>query len=328
MLIQSSFQKVKQYTSIRMGETKLGESVNVLKNDVLNQEVLLTILNQEIAKFVIVGISEDIGVRANSGKAGADKAFDTFLSYFVNVQKNQFLTIENVFLLGEIFVNDIQSASKEEYDIERLTELCAQVDERVYPVIQSIVLAGKTPILIGGGHNNAYGNIKGTSLALNRKIDVVNIDPHADFRLEEGRHSGNGFRYAYSQNYLDKYGVWGLHENYNNQTILDSFSHDLNLFYESFDNLWRDTATTLDEFLDQFSNEIGLELDLDSIKNMPTSAMTPVGFTEEEVLHFVYKISTSKRVLYYHLTEGSPDERNAVLVGKFLAYLVITILKV
>ena len=211
MLIQSSFQKVKQYTSIRMGETKLGESVNVLKNDVLNQEVLLTILNQEIPKFVIVGIAEDIGVRANSGKAGTEGAFDTFLSYFVNTQKNQFFDEKNVFLLGEIFVNDIQSASKEENDIERLRELCAQVDERVYPVIQSIVLADKTPIIIGGGHNNAYGNIKGTSLALNRKIDVINIDPHADFREEEGRHSGNGFRYAHSQNYIDKYGVWGLH---------------------------------------------------------------------------------------------------------------------
>lgn len=328
MLIQSSFHKVEKLTSIRSGEIKLGQELSLQKNDVLNQEELLSILNNKSAQFVILGIAEDIGVRANYGKAGADKAFDTFLSYFVNVQKNHFLSIENVFLLGEIFVSDIQNASQSETDIKKLRELCAQIDIRVYPVIQAIVHSGKTPILIGGGHNNAYGNVKGTSLALNRKIDILNIDPHADFRLEEGRHSGNGFRYAHSQNYLDKYGVWGLHENYNNQFILDRFSQNPNLFFESFDNMLRDAAISLDQFLGKFSNEIGLELDLDSIKNMPTSAKTPVGFTEEEVIQLVYKVSTLKRVLYYHLTEGSPDEANAYMVGKFLTYLVTSILKI
>jgi formiminoglutamase len=328
MLIQSSFHKVEKLTIIRSGETKLGQILNVLKNDVLNQDDLLSILNKQIAKYVLVGIAEDIGIRANYGKAGADKAYDAFLSYFVNIQKNQFLNGENTILLGEIFVGDIQSYSTGESDIEKLRELCAQIDERVYPVIRAIVQSGKTPIIIGGGHNNSYGNIKGTSLALNKKIDILNIDPHADFRIEEGRHSGNGFRYAHSQNYMNKYGVWGLHENYNNQTILDSFSHDLNLTFETFDNILCQSSIKLDDFLTKFSSEIGLELDLDSIKYMPTSAKTPIGFTEEEVIQFVYKISKSKRVLYYHLTEGSPDEMNAYVVGKFLTYMVSTILKI
>lgn len=327
MLIQSSFHKVEKLTSIRSGEIKLGQELGVQKNDVLSYEELLSILNNESAHYVILGIAEDIGVRANYGKAGADKAFDTFLSYFVNVQKNQFLSIENVFLLGEIFVSDIQNASQGKTDIDELRDLCAQIDARVFPVIQAIVQSSKTPIIIGGGHNNAYGNIKGTSLALNKKVDILNIDPHADFRAEEGRHSGNGFRYAYTQYYIEKYGVWGLHENYNNQFIFDSFSQKSNLFFESFDNLLRDTAISFDQFLGKFSNELGLELDLDSIKNMPTSARTPVGFTEEEVIQFIYEISKVKRVLYYHLTEGSPDEANAYKVGKFLSYLVTSILK-
>lgn len=327
MLIQSSFHRVEKLTSVRSGEIKLGQELILQNRDVLNQEELLFILKEQSAQYVIVGIAEDIGVRANCGKGGADKAFDFFLSYFVNVQKNQFLNIEDVFLLGEIFVSDIQSVSLRETDIDKLRDLCSQVDDRVYPVIQSIILSGKTPIVIGGGHNNAYGNIKGSSLAMNKKIDVLNIDPHADFRIEEGRHSGNGFRYAYTHNYLNKYGVWGLHENYNNQTILDSFSQDSNLFFESFDNRLRNLAVSLDDFLCKFSDEIGLELDLDSIKNMPTSAKTPVGFTEEETIQFVHKISKSKRVLYYHLTEGSPDEINACIVGKFLTYLVTSIIK-
>lgn len=327
MLIQSSFQKVKKYTSVRSGENKLGQSLDINKNDILNRRELLSVLKNLKSKYIILGICEDVGVRANYGKAGADKAYDTFLSYFVNVQNNQFIASDAIFLLGEIFVTDIQNASKEVNNIDKLRELCAKIDERVVPVIESIVMSGKIPIIIGGGHNNAYGNIKGTALALDKKIDVLNIDPHADFRVEEGRHSGNGFRYAFSENYIERYGVWGLHENYNNQSILDSFSQNPNLFFESFDNMLRNSSISLDQFLNQFSNEIGLELDLDAVKNMPTSAKTPVGFAEEEVFYFVYKISTSKRVLYYHLTEGSPDDSNAYIVGKFLTYLVTSIIK-
>nr|WP_233167177.1 arginase family protein [Pedobacter sp. ASV2] len=35
----------------------------------------------------------------------------------------------------------------------------------VFPIIEKIVAAGKVPIVIGGGHNNAYPIIKGSSLA-------------------------------------------------------------------------------------------------------------------------------------------------------------------
>ena len=68
-----------------------------------------------------------------------------------------------------------------------------------------IVLADKKPIIIGGGHNNAYGNIKGTSLAIGEPINVINFDAHSDFRPEEGRHSGNGFSYAYTEGFLNYY---------------------------------------------------------------------------------------------------------------------------
>jgi hypothetical protein len=32
------------------------------------------------------------------------------------------------------------------------------------------------PIIIGGGHNNAYGNIKGTALGFGKPINAVNFD--------------------------------------------------------------------------------------------------------------------------------------------------------
>ncbi len=46
-------------------------------------------LEKTSAKFVIFGIPEDIGVRANYGKAGTSNAWQEFLKAFLNVQENQ-----------------------------------------------------------------------------------------------------------------------------------------------------------------------------------------------------------------------------------------------
>ena len=62
-----------------------------------------------------------------------------------------------------------------------------------------IVPSGKIPIIIGGGHNNAYGNIKGLALAKGKPVNAINFDAHSDFRIMEGRHSGNGFSYAFEE---------------------------------------------------------------------------------------------------------------------------------
>ena len=69
-------------------------------------------------------------------------------------------------------------------------------------LLKIIIKAKKIPIIVGGGHNNAYGIIKGSALALNKKINVLNIDAHADFRPLEGRHSGNGFSYAFHEGFI------------------------------------------------------------------------------------------------------------------------------
>ncbi len=43
----------------------------------------------------------------------------------------------------------------------KMGELVNRLDTIVSQIVQKIIAAGKIPIIIGGGHNNAYGNIKG-----------------------------------------------------------------------------------------------------------------------------------------------------------------------
>ncbi|MGF1948884.1 arginase family protein, partial [Enterococcus gallinarum] len=75
-------------------------------------------------------------------------------------------------------------------------------------------------------HNNAYPCIKGAAKGWHKagvleiaQINAVNLDAHADYRAMEGRHSGNAFRYAEEDGYLEKYCVIGLHENYITQNV-------------------------------------------------------------------------------------------------------------
>lgn len=325
MLIRSSHSLIKQLTSIREGETKLSEVMHHLEEDMHSINSLKTFLESRTEKYILLGIPEDIGIRANAGKAGTAKAFDCFLSYFLNIQFNQFIDPSKFLLLGAISVEDLQAQSQSTTDLDELRNLCSEVDERVFPVIKTIVLNKKIPIIIGGGHNNSYGILKGASMALGNPIECLNIDPHLDCRTLEGRHSGNGFSFAQQEGFLSKYFAFGIHENYNNQFMLDSVKSFAE--FETLENVKIRKNVEFRLFLKKMGDEIGVELDLDSIKDMPCSAMTPSGFSEEEIRAFFYQIFTTKKPVYYHLPEGSPREGLEYKVGKFLSYLVSDIVK-
>jgi formiminoglutamase len=225
-----------------------------------------------------------------------------------------------------------------EEELEKLRELTAELDQRVHPLIRSIVEAGKCPIVIGGGHNNSYGNLRGAYEALrNRKVldeqagmACLNIDPHADLRLAEGRHSGNGFTYACDEGYLEYYGIFGLHRNYNPEGILERFdSAPSNFFPTYFDRMLEagEQDAALLELLGKLEKKerpIGMEIDLDSVAGMAVSAQTPSGFHENDIRRSLLKVLQRKPIAYLHLAEGAPGNKPGYEehVGKFLAFLV------
>src|SRR5690606_4202996 len=117
-------------------------------------------------------------------------------------------------------------------------ELTAYIDTEVTDLVRQIVQCGKIPIVIGGGHNNAYGIIKGTALAYNTAINCLNVDAHSDFRKREGRHSGNGFTYAFREGFLKQYFIMGLHENYNSKKVFKSLKAEKRIRFNTLDELY------------------------------------------------------------------------------------------
>src|SRR4051812_24068944 len=74
-------------TKIRRFETKLGERLQVAAYP----GDLERSLEESTARFVLLGIPEDVGVKANYGLGGTDTAWMPFLHSFLNIQSNDFL---------------------------------------------------------------------------------------------------------------------------------------------------------------------------------------------------------------------------------------------
>jgi formiminoglutamase len=305
-------ENLSQLFSVREGEEKLGQKVRINSTPIdLN------------GKFVIIGVAEDIGPRANLGFAGAEAGFNAFITRFLNVQSNRFLNGSDILVYGVVRCSETFSNS----DLVELRNTVEQLDLLLEEVLQVVFSSGGIPIVIGGGHNNAYPIIKAYSHVNQKKIDVLNIDPHADFRKLEGRHSGNSFSYAMQEGALGKYTVLGLHQSYNSESMLQDLEKqgvDFTFFEDYIDDkelFYRD----LSKFEDK---QFGLEIDMDTIKQMPSSAYTPSGFSVEEIRRALRFLANSSKVVYLHLPEAAPqNEREATFVGKVITYLVTDFIK-
>ena len=92
-------------TRLRKFETKLGECVRCNTGSL---EIAETI-SQTQAEYIVIGVPEDIGVKANMGKGGADSGWFPFLDAFLNIQSNDFFSGENVFVAGHFDFSEIEN---------------------------------------------------------------------------------------------------------------------------------------------------------------------------------------------------------------------------
>ena len=336
-------QEVLSQTKIRRFETKLGERIQVIAN----VENLEQSLRQSNAGFVLIGIPEDIGVKANLGIGGADSAWVPFLQSFLNIQSNDFLEGGEILLLGHFDFSDMEhiiehNASNMDERSEAFRHAVNTIDAEVEQMIHLITQNKKIPIVIGGGHNNSYPCLKGAAKGFYKagiipiaQLNAINLDAHADLRPIEGRHSGNGFTYAEEDGYLEKYCVIGIQENYipqnlwmdleNNPffdciTYEDIFLHEKRTFLQAIGHATSFTDDT----------RCGIELDLDIVEHVLSSATSPVGISPNQARQYIQFATAQSKVAYLHICEGATflsDGRTNSNTGKLISFLVSDFVK-
>jgi formiminoglutamase len=269
------------------------------------------------------------------------------LSSFLNIQSNDYLTGENTLILGHFDFGDVKflienNAYNPEEKINAYRHALNIVDEEVENLLKVIASAKKIPIIIGGGHNNAYPIIKGVAKGLHKaemiplsQINCINLDAHPDYSVAEGRHSGNGFRYAEEDGYLGKYCMVGLHENYISQNVLMDIHNNPFLDYISYEEIFiheRKNFIQAVAHATGFTEDTytGIEIDLDCVENVLSSAITPGGITPLLARKFVTFTAQDAKPAYLHICEGATqlaDGRKNETTGKLISYLVSDFIK-
>lgn len=312
----------------RPSETKFGEQIALLpdSNNIYDQ-----LLKMDVT-YVVFGIKEDVGVFANYGKTGAYSTWDNVLKVLLNIQSNTHTFANKVAILGSLDFKKYQDKIEKldqtkKKDISKARKLVSKIDEHVTYLVSQVVSAGKIPIIIGGGHNNAYGIIKGSALALKKPMNVVNFDAHHDFRPEEGRHSGNGFSYAFAEGFLKNYFIFGLHENYTSEQVFKNMNKIKSIQYNTFEavSVRKEVKfkSEMQVALDHVSvSNYGIEIDCDAIENIPSSAMSPSGFSANQSRQFVHHMALHRNVKYLHICEAAPTAETETQVGKLISYLI------
>ncbi len=127
------------FQQLRDGETRLGQVLCYTDPVFTSGRSFNCNAKQQGCAFVLLGVPEDIGPRANFGQGGSDLGWQAFIRKFINLQHNEFLDGSKILLLGELNCPDLQQQSQNA-DVATLRSLCAEIDLRLEPVFWLFLL--------------------------------------------------------------------------------------------------------------------------------------------------------------------------------------------
>jgi len=126
--------------------------------------------------IVLLGFACDEGVRRNGGRVGAKDGPRAIRSALANLAWRQ-----------ETSIFDAGDVSCEDGELEA-------AQDRLAEAVAGIIADGHRPLILGGGHETAWGTFQGIVAAKpDARVGVINIDAHLDLRADRPATSGTPF---------------------------------------------------------------------------------------------------------------------------------------
>lgn len=126
--------------------------------------------------IALIGFACDEGVRRNGGRVGAKDGPRAIRAALANLAWHQHFPVYDA---GDVRCDD--------GDMEG-------AQSRLAEVVAGAIRAGHRPLILGGGHETAWGTFQGIVAAKPKaKVGVINIDAHLDLRADEPGNSGTPF---------------------------------------------------------------------------------------------------------------------------------------
>ncbi|MFA8433571.1 MAG: formimidoylglutamase [Marinifilaceae bacterium] len=293
-----------------------------------HQIIRLIDLNSEEAPqnssgFCFLGFCCDKGVEKNLGRTGTSKGPESIRREMANLPC-AFPEGTQIFDAGDIYCPD-----------GKLTD----VQESLASAVNQILKMGLFPIILGGGHEIAFGHYLGIEPYLEEKgksLGIVNLDAHFDMRpYHDGPTSGTMFRQiadrCQEKDMPFSYLVAGIQQ-YGNTVSLFKEAKELGSEYIMARDITSVNMPNVTEQLLHFlsrHDQIYLTLCSDVISSAyapGVSAPQPFGLHPEKILQIIKMIVRSGKVISFDIAEVSPrfdeDNRTSKLAA-IIAFAVI-----
>lgn len=250
-------------------------------------------------KAVIIGFPSDKGVEINGGRTGAAGAPDAIKKelYKMTPSAESFDPFCNL-IKGTKDIGDIKVSGELESDQQNLGKVIAGYLEN-----------GIIPIILGGGHETAFGHFSGYAEA-GIRTSIFNVDAHTDVRplKDDKPHSGSPFRQAleHESECADTYLVAGLQPHSTARAHLDFISdHGGHYLFRDETNITRISGL----FHNHESENLMVTFDMDAVDQSQApgvSAPCANGLPSDLWLTSAYLAGRNKQVTSFDLSEVNP----------------------
>ena len=255
--------------------------------------------NVEKPKVRLIGFPSDEGVKINNGRPGASKAPGLIFEELLKLTPHPAHFDRHFKLLKRT---------------ERLSLLSCTGDlksdhERLGKSISNSLSEQVLPVILGGGHETAFGHFLGYAKS-GLPVNIVNIDAHTDVRdFKNGKaHSGSPFRQAveHQSGLCKSYNVYGLNPS---SVSVDHLAYVRNQGDAVFDQSFSaDAVLNRINLFDERS--IMITMDMDAVKQADApgvSAPNALGIKKEDWLQLAYGFGKHPKVTSFDLSEVNPE---------------------
>ena len=275
--------------------------------------------------IAFLGYACDEGVKRNQGRIGAGKGPDAIRNALGKLPNH---LEKNV---------DFLDVGTLECQDGKLENIQTHLSEKVALLLEK----GVFPIVMGGGHDIAYGHYNGIKkyVGTEKSIGIINFDAHFDLRsTSHGSNSGTPFYQIAQDCKMDKstfnYLCLGIRRDANDRSLFET-ARQLEVEYvENKVFKMGNASIAVRKLLDFISkvDHIYVTIDLDGFSSAyasGVSAPSPMGFDPNIVLESLELIINSKKLISIDIAEMNPkydiDGQTAKLAASLAHYIMHSI---
>lgn len=278
--------------------------------------------------IALLGYAYDEGVKRNQGRVGASKGPEIIKSSFGKLP-NHLPSHVQLYDVGSITCADGNMEGAQDALSKAITKL---LDKKHFPIV------------LGGGHDMAYGHYHGIKnyFGSQKKTDtigIINFDAHFDLRKPtDENNSGTPFYQIAMEckeqeidfNYL----CLGIRKDANDRVLFQR-AKDFNVNYVLSDTFQIQFLNEINTWINAFVktvDKVYVTIDLDGFSSAyapGVSAASPMGFTPHIVLECLKTIIGSGKLISMDIAEMNPkydvDGQTAKLSASLLHHVIHTI---